>query len=168
MRSRSKSRIGTRLFFLLAATLLCGALLAGCGSGSGEPSGGGGGADRPAENEGARTEEAPPEPPPAEPDGEGREPATVRLSGSPGTVFAGTYGNLDNSEYAEGVLEGEPLEYEVPVRDSGFDVVDVSFVMPRPESGSLSVEILVDGEVVSQMDTDAQYGALRLSWSFGG
>lgn len=104
--------------------------------------------------------------PPAEEGGE-RENVTVRLSGTPGTVFAGSYGNLDESTYEEGILE-EPLEFEVDVRDNGFDVVSASFVKPQPDEGSITVEILVDGEVVTESTTDIQYGALNVTWSFGG
>ena len=104
--------------------------------------------------------------PPAEEGGE-RDNVTVRLSGTPGTVFAGSYGNLDESTYEEGVLE-EPLEFEVDVRDNGFDVVSASFVKPQPDEGSIKVEVLVDGEVVTESTTDIQYGALNVTWSFGG
>ncbi len=146
----------------LAVALLLGVLLAGCGGndeGAGDPSGA-----PPPETTSAGSKD----PPPEERGGEGRAPAVVRLSGSAGTVFAGSYGNLEGSENAEGVLEGEPIEYEVEVRDSGFDIVSASFVKPSPSEGTLAVEILVDGEVVTRSDTNSQYGALNISWSFGG
>lgn len=150
---------------LLAIVLLFGTLIAGCGGG--EEAAGGDGEGRQPEQVAETTQAPPPEPPPEEPGGEGRAPVVVRLSGSPGTVYAGNLGNLENSEYQEGVLEGETLQWEVPVRDSGFDVVEASFVKPRAR-GTLAVEILVDGEVVNQSETSAQYGAVNISWSFGG
>ncbi len=104
--------------------------------------------------------------PPEAPAGEERANVVVRLSGTPGTIFAGTYGNLDESTYEEGVLE-EPLEWEVDVRDEGFDVVNDSFVKPQPE-GTLKVEIIADGEVVAERDTSIPHGAVNVSWSFGG
>lgn len=152
-----------RTFVLLAVILFSAVLFAGCGSGGAAE----GEQAPPPETTAQAAREAPPKAPPKESGGEGRAPVLVRLSGAPGTWYAGNYGNLDKSEYAEGVMEDKPVEFEVPVRDSGFDVVDISFVNPR-NKGSLSVEMLVDGEVVNQMDTDSQYGALRLSWSFGG
>src|SRR5215207_5382015 len=91
----------------------------------------------------------------------GRANVVVRLSG---TVFACRYGNLGESTYEEGVLE-EPLEFEVDVRDDGFDVVSASFVKPRPDEGSIKAEILVDDEVVTESTTDIQYGALNVTWS---
>ena len=95
--------------------------------------------------------------------------ATVRLSGTEGTVYAGNYGNLDNSEYAEGVLEAEPIEFEVNMRESGFDVVTTSFTKPNTsDTGLLTVEILSEGEVVAEQDVETQYGALSLTWSSEG
>jgi len=152
------------MFFLVALVLA----LMGCGSTQGEEAGN----NPPDANE--PRGEAPvttpensgaPEPPAEE--GEARESVTVRLTGTPGTIFAGSYGNLDESTYEEGVLE-EPLEFEVDVRDNGFDVVSASFVKPQPDEGSIMVEILVDGEVVTESSTDIQYGALNVTWSFGG
>lgn len=162
MVNRRKRRQAARALVFLAVAFVFAALLAGCGDSakeSGPPD-----AARAPET----TQAGAKEPPPAKPGGEGRAPVVVRLSGSSGTVFAGSYGNLDKSTYAEGVLEDKPIEYKVEVRDSGFDVVNASFVKPRPDEGSLIVEIIVDGEVVTQIDSEAQYGALNLSWGFGG
>ena len=92
--------------------------------------------------------------------------ATVRLSGAEGTVYAGSYGNLDNSEYAEGLLEGEPVEFTVDLRDSGFDIVNASFAKPDgSRDGVLKIEILSDGEVVAEQEAETQYGTLNLTWS---
>lgn len=93
----------------------------------------------------------------------------MRLSGTEGTVYAGSYGNLDGSEYAEGVFEAEPVEFTVDLRDSGFDVVNASFVKPAAsDDGLLKVQILSGGEVVAEQDAEAQYGALNLTWSSEG
>ena len=159
---------------LLFALVL--ALVGGCG-GSGEERAGGGGND-PGATEGSRADapvtapENPgaPEPPEEEEGGGGgeRPNVTVRLSGTPGTTFAGDYGNLDGSEYAEGVIEDKPVEYEVDVRDSGFDAASASFTNYGTDGETLTVEILVDGEVVASSDTSLQYGAVNVTWSFGG
>ena len=152
--------------FLLVALVLA---LMGCGSTQGEEDAG----NSPPDANGPRGEAPVTQPensgapePPAE-EGEARENVTVRLTGTPGTIFAGSYGNLDESTYEEGILE-EPLEFEVDVRDNGFDVVSASFVKPQPDEGSIKVEILVGGEVVTESSTDIQYGALNVTWSFGG
>ncbi len=157
-------RASVLVLFGLAATL------AGCGSGD-EPAG-----SAPAKPPEQTAEQAPAEETtqvvPEEETraaGEAARTATVRLSGTEGTVYAGNYGNLDSSEYAEGVLEGEPVEFEVDMRDSGFDVVTASFTKPATsDTGLLAVEILSDGEVVAEQDVETQYGALSLTWSSEG
>lgn len=150
---------------LLVAALFLGALLTGCGAGEEEASG--------AQPE--RADPAPAASPPEEseapvaPEGERRENVVVRVSGTPGTPYAGNYGNLDetqNEDYR--VLKEQPVEYEVPVRDSGLDIVKASFVKVEPDDSILKVEILVDGEVVTESDTSFQYGSLNVTWSFGG
>ena len=159
-------RAYARVPVLVVISLAFGALLAGCGSGeegSGSP---------PAETvEQAAPEEtleatAPEEAQAA--DGSERT-ATVRLSGAEGTVYAGSYGNLDGSEYAEGLLEGEPVEFTVDLRESGFDVVNASFAKPDGmRDGVLKIEILSGGEVVAEQEAETQYGTLNLTWSSEG
>ena len=159
-------RAYARVPVLVVISLAFGALLAGCGSGeegSGSP---------PAETvEQAAPEEtleatAPEEDRAA--DGSERT-ATVRLSGAEGTVYAGSYGNLDGSEYAEGLLEGEPVEFTVDLRESGFDVVNASFAKPDGmRDGVLKIEILSGGEVVAEQEAETQYGTLNLTWSSEG
>ncbi len=148
--------------FLLLALVL--GALAGCGSGGEED--GAPNANEPREGP-VTTPENPGAPEPPE-EGEARENIVVRLSGTPGMVFAGSYGNLDRSEYAEDVIEDEPVEYEVDVRDNGFDTVSASFVNYGADGGTLVVEILMDGEVVAESDTSLQYGAVNVTFSFGG
>lgn len=143
--------------FLIGA-LLIGALLVGCGGGDEEASG----ASPPEKADSAPTSAAPEAPT------EERGNVTVRVSGTPGMIFAGTYGNTDKTQKADGILEGEPFEYEVEIRDSGFDTVTATFVKALPDTGNLKVEILVDGEVVTTEESTSQYGALSVTWSFGG
>lgn len=153
-----------RTLVLLLLLLALGAMLTGCGSG------------------GEEAESAPSEPPPAAveetleetaPEETGAaevsaRTATVRLSGTEGTIYAGSYGNLDSSEYAEGLLE-EPVEFTVDLRESGFDVVNASFSKPDAEDdGTLKIEILSGGEVVAEQEAEAQYGTLNLTWSSEG
>ena len=159
-------RAYARVPVLVVISLAFGALLAGCGSGeegSGSP---------PAETveqaaPGETLEATAPEEAQA---AEGSErTATVRLSGAEGTVYAGSYGNLDGSEYAEGLLEGEPVEFTVDLRESGFDVVNASFAKPDGmRDGVLKIEILSGGEVVAEQEAETQYGTLNLTWSSEG
>ena len=155
----------TRLFVIFLLALALGAMLAGCGGGEE------GSESAPAEPQPAAVEEsveatAPEETEAAE---ASARTATVRLSGTEGTIYAGSYGNLDGSEYAEGLLEGEPVEFTVDLRKSGFDVVNASFSKPGVEDdGTLKIEILSGGEVVAEQEAETQYGTLNLTWSSEG
>ena len=157
-------RACARVFVPILAALALGVMLASCGSG------GEGASSPPAETveqaAPAETVEATaPEETRAAAEGSERT-ATVRLSGTEGTVYAGSYGNLDGSEYAEGLLEGEPIEFTVDLRESGFDVVNASFAKPNGDKdGLLKIEILSGGEVVAEQEAETQYGTLNLTWS---
>ena len=153
---------------LILVALALGTMLAGCGSGEEE-----GAANPPAATvEQAASEEtleatAPEETRAAAEESE--RTATVRLSGTEGTVYAGSYGNLDSLEYAEGLLEAEPIEFTVNLRESGFDIVNASFAKPNgSKDGILQIEILSDGEVVAEQEAETQYGTLNLTWSSEG
>ena len=155
-----------RACVLIVVALALGAVLAGCGSGE-EGSGGA----PPETVEQAAPEKTAEATAPEETRGgaerSGRT-ATVRLSGTEGTVYAGSYGNLDGSEYAEGLLE-EPIEFTVDLRESGFDVVNASFAKPNGnKDGVLKIEILSNGEVVAEQEAETQYGTLNLTWSSEG
>ena len=158
----------TRALVLIVVALVLGASLAGCGSGEEEA----GNAPTDTVEQAAARGESVEATAPQEKTGaaakKSERTATVRLSGTEGTIYAGTYGNLDSSEYAEGLLE-EPVEFTVELRESGFDVVNASFAKPNGnEDGLLKIEILADGEVVAAQEAETQYGTLNLTWSSEG
>lgn len=156
----------TRAVALFLFALAFGMVVAGCGSG------GGGAGSAPADTAKQAVPDttvqttAPEKNGTAE--GAGRT-AVVRLSGTEGTIYAGNYGNLDGSKYAEGLLEGEPVEFTVDLRKSGFDVVNASFSKPGVEDdGTLKIEIIAGDEVVAEQEAETQYGTLNLTWSSEG
>ncbi|CAA9478162.1 MAG: hypothetical protein AVDCRST_MAG25-2585 [uncultured Rubrobacteraceae bacterium] len=155
-----------RPFASFLISLALGAMLFGCGSGEEGAEG------APAEPRPATAEETVKAGAPEETGAAAEESArtaTVRLSGTEGTIYAGSYGNLDGSEYAEGLLEGEPVEFTVDLRESGFDVVNASFSKPGvDDDGTLKIEILAGGEVVAEQEAETQYGTLNLTWSSEG
>lgn len=86
----------------------------------------------------------------------------IRVTGN--GAFSGNYGTLDSSRSVDGVA---PEEYPVEV-DTGFLSMDsVSAVMQKDGAGSgeLRVQIVVDGEVVKETSTTAEYGVAQVNWS---
>ena len=86
----------------------------------------------------------------------------VRVTGS--ESFSGNYGTLESSRSVDGVA---PAEYPVEVDTGFFSMDSVSAVMQKNGAGSgeLGVQIVVDGEVVKETSTTAEYGVAQVSWS---
>lgn len=86
----------------------------------------------------------------------------VRVTGN--ESFSGNYGTLESSRSVDGVA---PAEYPVEVDTGFFSMDSVTAVMQKNGAGSgeLGVEIVVDGEVVRETSTTAEYGVVDVSWS---
>jgi len=133
-----------RTLAMLGALLAFGALV-GCG-GSGENG------------------EAPSEVP-ASPEEAGE--VVVRVSGTEGTAYAGTYGNLEQEgvpQIIEDTLGDEPTEYEVEIAGGVSDGVSAFFEKTESGSGELEAEILADGEVIAESITYAEFGSVIVDW----
>lgn len=99
----------------------------------------------------------------ADPGATGDSGVIVRVTGT--EAFSGNYGTLDSSRSVDGVA---PAEYEVEGLDIGmFSMDSVSVVMQKTGAGAgeLGVQIVVDGEVVEDSYTTAEYGVVQASWS---
>jgi hypothetical protein len=69
---------------------------------------------------------------------------------------------------AEGTLGAAPTDYEVPLETKRFrfDAVHASFSKDPPrQQGTLSVEILVNDEVVQEQETSAEVGHVSVHYS---
>ena len=91
----------------------------------------------------------------------------VRVSGTEGTAYAGTYGNLEEEgvpRMIEDTLGDEPTEYEVEVEEGVSDGVSAFFEKTEPGSGGLEAQILADGEVVTESTTYAEFGSVIVDW----
>jgi hypothetical protein len=108
-------------------------------------------------------------PPDNEPSGEpavAGSDVVVRVTGS--GVFSGNYGTLETSRSVDGVA---PAEYAVEDLDTdAFSFDSVTAVMQKTGAGTneLGVQIIVDGEVVQESYTSAEYGVAQVSWSPSG
>jgi hypothetical protein len=91
----------------------------------------------------------------------------VRVSGTEGTAYAGTYGNLEQEGVPptiEDTLGDEPTEYEVEIEGGVLDGVSAFFEKTEPGSDKLEVEILADGEVIAESTTYAEFGSVIVDW----
>ncbi len=93
------------------------------------------------------------------------EPAdsvVIRVYGTQGLPFGGSYATiLGGQKRVEGELGLQPIEYEVP---AGFGDGYASFQKQATE-GELKAEILVNGQVVKERKTDAEYGLVTMFYS---
>jgi hypothetical protein len=89
----------------------------------------------------------------------------VRVSGTPGTVYSGTYGTATEVQAVDDATVGtEPTDYEVVAVGSAGDRLNASFSKIDPGGETLEVEILVDGEAVARGETSAELGVATASW----
>jgi hypothetical protein len=93
--------------------------------------------------------------------------ATIRVTGTPGTPFKGSYGSANPSTES---VEGEvPQDYEVSYNDpSGpFLTVQASMQKRVDDYSSITVQIIVDGETKKERTTAAGFGVAKVSWHPG-
>jgi hypothetical protein len=91
----------------------------------------------------------------------------VRVSGTEGTAYAGTYGNLEEEgapQIIEDTLGDGPTEYGVKIEEGVSDGVSAFFEKTEPGSGGLEAQILADGEVVAESTTYAEFGSVIVDW----
>jgi hypothetical protein len=101
-----------------------------------------------------------------EPTKSGISTVVVRISGTEGVDYAGSYGLLgDKQERLTGTIGAEPTSYEVPVEERGpvYEDVYANFMKLVPE-GHLRVEVLSEGEVVLGKTTRDYDGVITLNY----
>jgi hypothetical protein len=127
----------------LGLVLVIGVVVAGCG-GSGEDG-------KAPENVPASPEEA----------GE----VVVRVFGTEGTAYSGTYGSIEGDlQIVDDTIGAEPTEYQVEIEEGVADGVTAGFQKTQPGTGELNVEILADDEVIVESRTFAEFGAANADW----
>ena len=89
----------------------------------------------------------------------------VRVTGDPGQQFSGALGNIDATRTVDGTT---PQDFPLEGVDTGLfsgDVVSANAQKMSAGAGTLTVQILVDGEVVKEATTTAEYGVAQAVWS---
>ena len=90
--------------------------------------------------------------------------ATIRVTGTSGTPFKGSYGLVNStSETVEGVI---PQDYELSYKEPAgpFLTVKASMQKKVDDYSSITVQIIVDGETKTERTTGAGFGVAKVSW----
>jgi hypothetical protein len=89
----------------------------------------------------------------------------VRVSGTEGTAYSGTYGTIEGTlQTVDETVGADPTDYDVEVEEGVADGVTAGFQKTQPGSEELSVEILADDKVVVESRTFAEFGAVNADW----
>ncbi len=89
----------------------------------------------------------------------------VRVSGTDGIEYSGTYGTIEGMlQTVEDSVGSEPTDYAVEVAEGVSDGVTAGFQKVQPGEGELQVEILADDQVVVESRTLAEFGAVNADW----
>jgi hypothetical protein len=89
----------------------------------------------------------------------------VRVSGTPGITYSGTYGTANEVRIVDDATVGDgPTKYEVGTVDAEEGLLNAAFSKTQPGREVLRVEILVDDEVVTQSETSAELGTATVNW----
>ena len=91
--------------------------------------------------------------------------ATIRVTGTSGTPFKGSYGSTSAGEQS---VEGKvPQDYEVTyIRfRSARDTVRVEMQKLTEDNSKLTTQIIVDGETKKEHSTGTDFGVAAVSWS---
>ena len=100
---------------------------------------------------------------PASPEEAGE--VVVRVSGTEGTAYSGTYGTIEGRlQTVDETVGAEPTEYDVEVEEGVADGVTAGFQKTQSGTEELSMEILADGKVVVESRTFAEFGAVNADW----
>lgn len=89
----------------------------------------------------------------------------VRVSGTDGIEYSGTYGTIEGMlQTVEDSVGSEPTDYAVEVAEGVSDGVTAGFQKIQPGEGELRVEILADNQIVVESRTLAEFGAVNADW----
>ncbi len=93
--------------------------------------------------------------------------AVIRVTGTSGTSFKGSYGSTSaGTESVEGEI---PQDYEVYYNSfpGAFDTVTAKMQKQVEDYSKLTVQIIVDGQTKKEQSTTADFGVAKVSWSPG-
>ena len=88
----------------------------------------------------------------------------LRVSGTEGVEYEGTYSTREESHTVEGIVGSEPTDYDANVK--GVDKANfvAVFRKTQPSEGVLRGRLVADGQVIADSATSAQLGEVTLKW----
>ena len=95
----------------------------------------------------------------------GVETATIRVTGTSGTPFKGSYGSTSaGTESVEGEV---PQDYKVRYNGlpGSFDSVEAKMQKRAEDYGKLTVQIIAEGQTKKERSTAAGFGVAKVSWN---
>ena len=93
------------------------------------------------------------------------ESVVLRISGTPGLQFSGSYTTPEGSKNISGTLGVNPTDYDLGGEGvAGFNVVTAN-VYKEATNGTLKVEILKNGQVVQSAATNATNNTVSVTYS---
>ncbi len=90
----------------------------------------------------------------------------LRLSGTPGVKFSGSYTTARGSQNVSGTLGTDPTDYDLGSKGlAGVNVVTANVKKQQRANGVLKVEVLKNGQVVQSQETNAASDTVSLTYS---
>jgi hypothetical protein len=99
------------------------------------------------------------------PSGGAADSLVLRISGTPGIQFSGTYTTPEGTQNFDGTLGTTPTDYELGGKGvAGLNVVTAN-VHKHGTTGTLKVEILKNGQMVQSAETNATNNTVSVTYS---
>ena len=88
----------------------------------------------------------------------------LRVSGTPGVAYEGTYNTREEVQTVEGTVGDEPTDYDANVEGVDEATLTAVFRKTQPGGETLKVEIVSDDQVIAESATAADLGEVTVKW----
>ena len=116
------------------------------------------------ENEPAQEESTVQETTVGQPTGEAPGNVVLRVSGTPGTAYEGTYNTREEIRTVEGLVGDEPTDHDANIEGVDEATLTAVFQKTQPGGETLKVEIVSDDQVIAGSATAAEFGEVTVKW----
>jgi hypothetical protein len=88
----------------------------------------------------------------------------LRVSGTPGTAYEGTYNTREEIRTVQGIVADEPTDYDANIEGVDEATLTAVFQKTQPGAETLKVEIVSDDQVIAGSATAAEFGEVTVKW----